>query len=111
MLGLTVDSFCATRGRGWDAEGVEPSPVLGELAREKFGLKVKTGALESAAFPDESFDVITLLDVIEHLHDVRTMLKEIRRIIKPDGVFFIKTPKRHVQLLQAHCLSQSTAPP
>ena len=94
---LDVGTHCGfflrhTRGRGWDAEGVEPSPVLGELAREKFGLKVKTGALESAAFPDESFDVITLLDVIEHLHDVRTMLKEIRRIIKPDGVFFIKTP-------------------
>jgi SAM-dependent methyltransferase len=66
--------------------------VLGELAREKFGLKVKTGALESAAFPDESFDAITLLDVIEHLHNVRTMLAEIRRIIKPNGVFFVKTP-------------------
>lgn len=94
---LDVGTHCGfflrhTRGRSWDAEGVEPSPVLGELAREKFGLKMKTGALESAAFPDESFEVVTLLDVIEHLHNVRAMLKEIRRIIKPNGVFFIKTP-------------------
>jgi 2-polyprenyl-3-methyl-5-hydroxy-6-metoxy-1,4-benzoquinol methylase len=53
---------------------------------------VKTGSLESATFPVESFEVITLLDVIEHLHNVRDTLKEIRRIIKPNGVFFIKTP-------------------
>lgn len=94
---LDVGTHCGffmrhTRGRAWEAEGVEPSPVLGELAREKFGLKVKTGSLETAAFPDNSFDVITLLDVIEHLHNVRGMLNEIQRIIKPNGVFFIKTP-------------------
>jgi 2-polyprenyl-3-methyl-5-hydroxy-6-metoxy-1,4-benzoquinol methylase len=94
---LDVGTHCGfflrhTRGRGWDAEGIEPSPILGELAQEKFGLKVKTGSLESAAFPNEAFDVITLLDVIEHLHDVRAMLKEIRRIAKSNGVFFIKTP-------------------
>lgn len=94
---LDVGTHCGfflrhTKGRSWEAEGVEPSPVLGELAREKFGLKVKTGALAEAAYLPESFDVITLLDVIEHLHDPRSLLAEARRIMKPGGVFFIKTP-------------------
>lgn len=94
---LDIGTHCGfflrhTKGRGREAEGVEPSPVSSELAREKFGLKVRTGSLASAAFPADTFDVITLLDVIEHLHDPRALLSEVHRIINRDGVFLIKTP-------------------
>lgn len=94
---LDIGAHCGfflrhTKGRGWEAEGVEPSPVLSQLAREKFGLSVKTGSLAEAAFPDSAFDVISLLDVIEHLQNPDGLLAETRRIIRPGGVLFIKTP-------------------
>lgn len=40
----------------------------------------------------ESADYVLLLDVIEHLTDVKNLLKEIKRIIKPKGQLIISTP-------------------
>jgi len=80
------------RGRGWTLTGVEPSPSLSELARTHFGLDVRTCFLDEAHFPDEHFDVITMTDVFEHIADPRQMLREVRRILAPDGILFIKVP-------------------
>lgn len=81
-----------TRGRGWTAMGIEPSVSLAELARTHFGLDVKTSFLPDAHFPDEHFDVVTMTDVFEHISEPRAMLSEVRRILKADGVLFIKVP-------------------
>jgi SAM-dependent methyltransferase len=80
------------KGGSWDLYGVEPSPSLSELARKYFGLNVKTAYLEAAGFESNYFDVITLTDVFEHIADPGKMLNEIKRILKPDGVLFIKVP-------------------
>jgi SAM-dependent methyltransferase len=81
-----------TRGRGWTATGIEPSVSLAELARTHFGLDVKTSFLPEAQFPDEHFDVVTMTDVFEHISEPRPMLREVRRILKSDGILFIKVP-------------------
>ncbi len=76
----------------WDLCGVEPSPSLSDMARKYFQLNIRTSFLEEAEFEDESFDVITLTDVFEHISDPGKMLRDIRRIMKQDGVLFIKVP-------------------
>jgi SAM-dependent methyltransferase len=48
-------------------------------------------------FPDASIDLVTMLAVIEHLPDVRGMLEEIHRVLKPGGKFILTTPKKSAE--------------
>jgi 2-polyprenyl-3-methyl-5-hydroxy-6-metoxy-1,4-benzoquinol methylase len=95
-----------TRGRGWTVTGVEPSASLAELAREHFGLDVKTCFLHESNFPDEHFDVVTMTDVFEHITEPRSMLRQIRRILKSDGVLFIKVPNGLFNLFKLRVLTR-----
>ncbi len=79
-------------GRRWNLYGVEPSPSLSEMAREYFGLNVKTVFLEDAGFESGFFDVVSMTDVFEHIPQPARLLSEIRKILKPDGILFIKVP-------------------
>jgi SAM-dependent methyltransferase len=45
-------------------------------------------------FPDASFDVVLSNHVIEHTQDPAAHLREIRRILKPEGVAYLATPNR-----------------
>jgi SAM-dependent methyltransferase len=83
------------RERGWDAWGVDPARVESEYARRRFGLPIVTGTLADARFPSESFDVVTLWHVLEHLPDPVGELGEIRRILKPGGLLVISVPTAH----------------
>lgn len=76
----------------WRLYGVEPSPSLSNIAKEHFGLNIKTALLEEAGFEDNFFDIISMTDVFEHISDPKTILKESRRILKPEGILFIKVP-------------------
>lgn len=76
---------------GWIVSGVELNPFASQVARDK-GLEIFTGTLEQAHFPDHSFDVITMWDVLEHLHDPKGTLQEIRRILKPGGLVALRLP-------------------
>jgi SAM-dependent methyltransferase len=77
---------------GWDAIGVEPSEWAAAYARDELRVDVRTGTLESMQFPDATFDVVTMWEVIEHLPDPRTTLAEVRRIIRPGGRLVLSTP-------------------
>jgi 2-polyprenyl-3-methyl-5-hydroxy-6-metoxy-1,4-benzoquinol methylase len=75
---------------GFDAEGVEPAAQAAEFAKSA-GLKVFHGYLEEARFPASSFDAVTLMEVIEHLPDPSVLLREVGRILKPNGVLVVGT--------------------
>lgn len=76
----------------WHLWGVEPSLALSEIARRYFGLNVKTAFLEEAGFEDDIFDIISMTDVFEHISEPGKILKEIQRILKSNGILFIKVP-------------------
>gem|GEM_PF-471732 len=88
------------RGRGRTIYGVEPSPSLSEMARKYFGLNVRTAFLETAGFDSSFFDVVTMTDVFEHLTEPKKMLAEVHRILKPDGIVFIKVPNGLFNILK-----------
>lgn len=77
---------------GWRLYGVEPSPSLSELGRKYFGLNIKTAFLEDSDFESDFFDIVTMTDVFEHISNPKMVLCEIYRILKSDGILFVKVP-------------------
>ncbi len=73
------------------AEGVDVSDDALEFCKAK-GLRVHKGLAEKLPFEDESFDVVTALDVIEHLDDDVAGLKEMNRVLKTGGRTLIFVP-------------------
>jgi len=80
------------RDRGWEVTGVEVSPLSSERASSELGLDVRTGRLEEAAFEDASFDVVLMLDVLEHLHRPFDTLREVSRVLAPGGTLVVQCP-------------------
>ena len=74
-----------------EAEGVDVSDDALEFCKLK-GLKVHKGLAESLPFADESFDLVTALDVVEHLDDDISGLKEMNRVMKSGGKTLIFVP-------------------
>ena len=79
-------------GRGWTASGAEPSRFAARLARERFGLDVQTGTLESVELPGDAFDCVVMADVIEHLPDPGAALDRVARLLRPRGVLYLALP-------------------
>jgi SAM-dependent methyltransferase len=67
------------------AEGVDVSAEALDFCRARGLAEVKQGAAEHLPFADESFDLVTGLDVVEHLDDDIGGLREMRRVLRPDG--------------------------
>ena len=67
------------------AEGVDVSAEALEFCRERGLQQVKQGAAEALPYENDSFDLVTGLDVVEHLDDDVAGLKEMRRVLHTDG--------------------------
>jgi SAM-dependent methyltransferase len=91
-VGCATGVFLAAGAPTWEKVGVELSPTAAQAARDEFGLTVHTGMLEEAPLADQSFDVITMWDVLEHLHDPRRTLAHVHRLLRPNGYFIFRVP-------------------
>ncbi|NOZ51522.1 MAG: class I SAM-dependent methyltransferase [Gammaproteobacteria bacterium] len=76
---------------GWDVKGIDFDPEALSNARAK-GLFVQLGDLAQQQFPENTFDVITVNHVIEHVPEPLGLLQESQRILKPGGMLMIATP-------------------
>jgi 2-polyprenyl-3-methyl-5-hydroxy-6-metoxy-1,4-benzoquinol methylase len=85
------DWLAKMQSLGWEVQGVDFDPIAVAVAANR-GIQVDHGSLELQHYPDESFDAITLNDVIEHLPDPFSALAECRRILKPEGRLIMVTP-------------------
>ncbi len=74
-----------------EAEGVDVSDDALAFCAQK-GLKAQKGLAETLPFADESFDMTTALDVVEHLDDDVTGLREMFRVTKRGGYSLIFVP-------------------
>jgi SAM-dependent methyltransferase len=72
--------------------GLELNPDAAEVARDRGCGEVQVGRLEELPWRSDSFDLITCLDVIEHVPDDRTALRELRRVSKPGGWLLATVP-------------------
>ena len=93
-----LDVGCGTGGnllllsKYGDAEGVDVSPDALTFCRERGLEKVKQGTAEQLPYDDATFDLVTALDVVEHLDDDLAGLKEMRRVLRPGGRVLIFVP-------------------
>lgn len=77
---------------GWQVEGLELKRSVAAAVSRRLEIPVFGGTLEEAAFADESFDAITMWDVLEHVLDVTGTLREVARVLRPGGVFVARVP-------------------
>jgi SAM-dependent methyltransferase len=93
-------SLCLAKG--WKAVGVELSRDAVAHARQR-GLKVHSQAWPVPAIADESVEAVTFINVLDHLSDPFEALREAARVLKPEGLLYIRVPNAplHVWLKRA----------
>ncbi len=77
--------------RGWSVEGQEVDPLSASFAI-KANIKIHLGYLDQLGLPNNSYDAIIMNHVIEHLHEPVKILRECRRLLKPNGTLIAVTP-------------------
>ena len=87
----TGDALVHHRARGCTVRGVEADVHAVELARAR-GLAIDHGAFDPAAHVPESYDVVTLDQVVEHFTDPVTALRGIHTVLRPGGTVILATP-------------------
>ena len=74
-------------------EATELDPEARALASERLGREVQRAALpDLSMFPEARFDLVALLDVLEHVEDDRSALEAIRTRLKPGGKLLVTVP-------------------
>ncbi|MFZ1994835.1 MAG: class I SAM-dependent methyltransferase [Solirubrobacteraceae bacterium] len=77
---------------GGEVSGIELNTEAAELARGRGVGEVQVGRLEELPWDEATFDLITCLDVIEHVPDDVTALVELRRVARPGGWLLVTVP-------------------
>lgn len=77
---------------GWEGTGVDFDEKGVATARSHNGLSIHHGSVEEMHFPPNSYDAITLSNVIEHVPNPLATFKELTRILAPGGRLVIITP-------------------
>jgi len=81
----------AARQRGWSVDATEVSSSGVERLRET-GARVYAGDVQEAGYPDETFDLVVSLEVVEHVPAPGPHLAELWRITRTGGLLLLTTP-------------------
>jgi ubiquinone/menaquinone biosynthesis C-methylase UbiE len=100
IIGLGTGGLCFAlkQCRVKSLHGIEPNPIALEIAQTKadlvgYGRSVfENGIAEDLPYPDQSFDFIHCITVLEHVEDVEKALLEMYRVLKPNGMIYIHMP-------------------
>src|SRR3989344_2594999 len=92
-IGTNVGTMLkVAKDKGWQVRGVEFNHEAVKFGNEHFGVNIEDRDFTKTKYEPASFDVVTMNDVIEHVTDPVTTLKEIHTILKKDGILFLTTP-------------------
>jgi SAM-dependent methyltransferase len=92
-IGTAAGAFvAAARDRGWRAEGCEPNRWLADWGSRHYGIRIRQGSLFEQPYDPQSFDVITLWDVIEHTVNPREVLDRCHTLLRPGGIVVVNYP-------------------
>lgn len=101
--GEILDAGCGTGGlirrlarkhSGWRWTGIEVDPLAVRLARQRVGESVRLveGSVSALPFPEASFDAVVSADVLYHLDDDATAVRQAFRVLRPGGVLIVNVP-------------------
>ncbi len=74
----------------WNCFGIEPSPYASNIAKSK-GVNIVSKFIEITAEVIEKFDVIVMLDLVEHVPDINDLINKAYKMLKKDGLLIIGT--------------------
>ncbi len=78
--------------RGWAVCGIELSDYARMKAKELFNLYLLPGDLINIEFGSEEFNLITFVDVIEHVRNPRRELELVHHLLTDDGLLMVRVP-------------------
>ena len=87
----TGEFLNACKQSGWNTKGFEPNDTARDYAIKHYKLAV-INKQELLSLPENSFDIITMWHVLEHVHDLEQRMKEVYRLVKPNGTVIIAVP-------------------
>lgn len=82
------------REKGWEPFGIDVCPESAEKAANEFDIRVDVGDFERFAYEPESFDAVTMLDVLEHTVDPLSFLRRAYDVLKPGGLLYVAVPNQ-----------------
>lgn len=82
----------AAKESGWNSTGIDPSKEFIEIAKKRLGVDGRVTTLEDARFPDGHFDAVFMGGIIEHLYNPFETLREVHRVLQPNGCLFFDAP-------------------
>lgn len=88
----TGSLLVAARNAGWAVLGVEPGSGQVEICRRVHGMEMVHGLLPDAKLADGHAEVVSYRQVLEHIHDPITELREAHRVLASDGLLLIEVP-------------------
>jgi len=91
----------AMRRAGFSVYGVEPSKTGSTYAREHHGVETFNGTIEQllSSGADQRFDVVSILNVLEHLKDPAGVLRELRAMLQPSGILAVVVPDARLHVV------------
>jgi 2-polyprenyl-3-methyl-5-hydroxy-6-metoxy-1,4-benzoquinol methylase len=92
-VGCSHGGFLAlARHAGFDITGIELSPWVCDFAKNTFDVPAICASVEDAGLSPSSYDVIALMDVLEHFPDPEKSLAACAKALTGDGVLLVQTP-------------------
>ena len=76
---------------GWESYGIDISSYATEYARSELGLNVSTGTVDKFNFPENFFDLVTVILTIEHMPEPRATLQKLYKLMKTGSIIIIAT--------------------
>jgi SAM-dependent methyltransferase len=87
------DYLAAMASLGWECSGIDVGETALSLAHGKVpGARLHRGSIESASFPRQAFEVVTLWHTLEHLPDPLKTLDRIHNLLAPEGRLLVAAP-------------------
>jgi len=116
-LGTLLDVGCGhghflhwARQHGFSVTGIEPAEIPARYARDIFQIPFRQDEALKIDLSPDSFDVITMWDVIEHVSDPYRVLQHCSRWLKPGGIMALRFPSSTWQKIKGVVFASTSRP-
>jgi SAM-dependent methyltransferase len=105
---LDIGTWCGTLLEAlkdvYDVSGCELGVEASAYGRS-VGLNIKTGDFNDIEY-EFPFDIVTMIDVLEHMTEPRKVIQQVRGLLKPDGLLYLKVPNGPAQIWKENLLTR-----
>lgn len=78
--------------RGWRVEGIDVSAKMARAIETGAGIRVHVGSLPHPSVERQAFDVVTMWNALEHVHEPRKVVSAARDALRPGGLLVVGVP-------------------